>query len=152
MTSLDHIATMAARYEALIDRLDVRAAEYRAEAEAMAGKADPDNGDEDFWEVTSNERIAAADELDRILDEARTGTAGRIEYVTVTELQVGDLIDLEGDGYARDDADADIWAFEYAVVDEVYRHSAECFRVTFSNGWDVGFPTDHRVKRVRDEA
>lgn len=68
------------------------------------------------------------------------------EWVVVTELREGDLVDLEGDAYA-DDGEHPTLEFEYAlVVGPNERETDECYRVDFDHD-SVGFPIDHRVIR-----
>lgn len=64
----------------------------------------------------------------------------------ISELQSGDLVDLQGDRYADNGSHPEL-EFEYCEVDTVERETADCIRVDFLNIC-VGFPPDHRVEVV----
>ena len=64
--------------------------------------------------------------------------------VKVTDLQIGDLVDLESDDYANTSEDVRP-QFEFCEVSGFELETPECFRVDFSNFASVGFPLDHEV-------
>jgi LmbE family N-acetylglucosaminyl deacetylase len=64
----------------------------------------------------------------------------------IDELQIGDLVDLEGDSFADPDRDpAKGFEFQYAKVEEIDRETPDCVVVWFDNDV-VGFPPDHMVE------
>lgn len=80
------------------------------------------------------------------------------ELVAVTELEPGDLVDLEGDPFADPghgvDPEHDCpWQFEGAVVGDYYLETPgeletpDCFRLDYQGG-ACGFPTQHRLPRM----
>ncbi len=62
--------------------------------------------------------------------------------LTVAQLQPGMMVDLEGDEYADKSGNHPEYEFEYAVVDQITRESADCILVEFDNS-ACGFPPDH---------
>lgn len=72
------------------------------------------------------------------------------------QVQVGDLIDLEGDEFADPNrnglsvtGDFD-FTFEFAYVEEVERETPGCIRIDTDQG-SYGFPPDHMLKMGDDE-
>lgn len=63
----------------------------------------------------------------------------------ISELKPGDAVDLEGDKYADPERDHPAYEYEYQIVFEIERETADCIRVDF-DGESVGFPVDHVVK------
>jgi hypothetical protein len=64
----------------------------------------------------------------------------------VSELRLGDQVDLEGDKFADPRLDKPALQSEYQRVVSVERESTNCIAVAFE-GFDlIGFPPDHRVK------
>lgn len=63
----------------------------------------------------------------------------------ISELLVGDLVDLEGDKFADKDGEHPEFESEYSTVYEIVRESDKCIVVYFDN-FTCGFPPDHRVK------
>lgn len=73
----------------------------------------------------------------------------------ISEVQIGWVLDLEGDPYAItcDGEDEDCnhaltWEMEYGIVEEIDHETPTCTVLTFENGEAVGFPTDHDVNVV----
>jgi hypothetical protein len=70
--------------------------------------------------------------------------------VQVSELRVGDLVDLEGDPYADPRRDPmNCFEFELAEVASVERETADCVAVGFEGFDVVGFPPHHIVTARR---
>lgn len=66
-----------------------------------------------------------------------------MDYIRAKDLQVGDMVDLEGDEYADPNND-DMFTYEFETVERVEVETPECVCVYF--GFDaVGFPTDHNL-------
>lgn len=68
----------------------------------------------------------------------------------VDQLEVGDLLDLEGDPIAdphrsHGEDSTDPWTFEYAEVQEIDVESRQCIGVYTTQG-AFGFPHDHLVE------
>jgi hypothetical protein len=64
----------------------------------------------------------------------------------VSELRLGDMIDLEGDRYADPDSANPAFECEYAVVDYIERETSDCILIGIEGGDNFGFPPDHLVK------
>lgn len=62
----------------------------------------------------------------------------------VREIEVGDLVDLEGDKYADTCCDPAI-AFAFASVDEIEQDGVTCIVLHTSQG-SFGFPPDHLIE------
>jgi hypothetical protein len=75
------------------------------------------------------------------------------EMIRADAVQVGDLLDLEGDPHADPEKGGGIelptnsFEFELAEVTEVVRETADCIRIG-GPGFLVGFPVDHMLKRM----
>lgn len=78
------------------------------------------------------------------------------EWVAVTDLRVGDLVDLEGDPYAdpgHGNPDHHCgYEFELTHVGDLFgdrpgeHETANCYRLDYEGG-ACGFPPDHRLSR-----
>ena len=64
----------------------------------------------------------------------------------IDQLNVGDLVDLEGDPYADPNHTNPAFPFEYAEVCEIERETPNCIAVGFEGFDVVGFPPDHTVE------
>ena len=75
------------------------------------------------------------------------GAVENDEYrlVAVGDLQIGDVVDLEGDEYADPLKDNTLLQNEYQEVSEVEVEEPGCVLVCF-NDFMCGFPPDHQVK------
>jgi hypothetical protein len=69
----------------------------------------------------------------------------------ISELEPGDLVDLEGDPFADPPTDPDtFWTYEYGIVSELEIETPDCTLVYFENGPNVGFPPNHVVTVNQD--
>lgn len=70
--------------------------------------------------------------------------------IAISELRIGDKVDLEGDAYADpnagDGSDHPEFEFEYERVMHVERETPETTVVHFESGFSCGFPHDHEVE------
>jgi hypothetical protein len=71
------------------------------------------------------------------------------ELVPARSIQVGDMLDLEGDRYADAPGSEVLNSFEFelALVTEVEVETTDCVRIG-GPGFCVGFPIDHMLKRM----
>jgi hypothetical protein len=75
------------------------------------------------------------------------------EMIRADAVQVGDLLDLEGDQFADPEnggggeLPTNDFEFELAEVTEVERETPDCIRIG-GPGYCVGFPVDHMLKRM----
>lgn len=63
----------------------------------------------------------------------------------ISELKVGDLVDLASDKYA-DKGECPEFEFEYREVEAIEVETPGCTAVYFVNAPCVGFPPDHMVE------
>lgn len=63
----------------------------------------------------------------------------------ISELEVGDLVDLEGDQFADPKHDNFLFECEYQVVAEIETETPDCTVVYFDGG-AFGFPPQHIVE------
>ena len=64
----------------------------------------------------------------------------------IKDLQIGDLVDLEGDPYADPQRDNHWFQCEYLMVNDVDHETPDCTAIWFE-GWDCcGFPPSHEVE------
>ena len=63
--------------------------------------------------------------------------------IRATEVQVGDIIDLENDAYADPLGDRSEFASQYYEVVEVTREGRNCIAIGFEGFDIVGFPAPH---------
>ena len=61
----------------------------------------------------------------------------------IRHLQIGDLVDLEGDRFA-DDGQHPEFEFEYQIVHEIEFETPDCICIYFDSV-AVGFPPNHTV-------
>ena len=66
--------------------------------------------------------------------------------IKVEEVQVGDILDLEGVPYL--DPDDQYWEFLYGVVCGVERETPDCIRLDFEETDSIGLPPDLEVRLV----
>jgi len=64
----------------------------------------------------------------------------------VSDLKIGDLVDLEGDRYADPNRDHISFGFEYQEVATIEHETPDCIAVGFEGFDVVGFPPWHMVK------
>lgn len=62
------------------------------------------------------------------------------------DVQVGDLVDLEGDRYADPDSDNVALQYLYLEVGAVEQETPECVLISFESFDAVGFPTNHELR------
>jgi hypothetical protein len=67
------------------------------------------------------------------------------QKLRISELVVGDYVDLEGDEFADPKHDHPYFESEYEVVECIEKESKNCICVHFENSNPVGFPPDHLV-------
>ena len=68
--------------------------------------------------------------------------------IQVRQLRIGDLVDLEGDGFADPQRKHTQFESELAEVVAIENETPGCIAVSFEGFDTVGFPPDHFV-RVR---
>ena len=79
----------------------------------------------------------------------------RLPLMKVSDLEVGDYVDLEGDPFADPNDDIDLFAMELCRVDAIHGSGdwndkgdwvLESRLVFFDNASSVNFPADHSVR------
>lgn len=81
----------------------------------------------------------------------------------ISELYIGQRVDLEGDSIADPDTALKMgstahpeFEFEFETVMEIERETANCILVVFESGFSCGFPPGHMVdvdgEQVRERA
>lgn len=68
----------------------------------------------------------------------------------VASLEVGDLVDLEGDSFADPAHAHSEFEFELQTVESVLRETVDCVAVGFEGFDAVGFPPSHHVLVARE--
>ena len=69
--------------------------------------------------------------------------------IAISELRIGDKVDLERDAYADpnpDESGHPEFEFEYEVVMEIEQETPGTTVVHFESGFSCGFPPDHKVE------
>ena len=61
------------------------------------------------------------------------------------DLKEGDLVDLEGDGFADPDKENEAFVYGFQRVEGSELETPECLRIDFE-GVSVGFPPDHWLR------
>jgi hypothetical protein len=71
-----------------------------------------------------------------------------MEKIKVSDLQVGDMVDLQGDRFADPMHSHIEYECEYAMVQDLERETPECICVYFDSN-AVGFPLNHELPLYR---
>lgn len=70
-----------------------------------------------------------------------------MKQIRVSDLRVGDIVDLEGDAYADPRSDHIELQCELHTVCEIDYETPECTVVYFENYCGVGFPPSHTLNQ-----
>ena len=61
------------------------------------------------------------------------------------ELQIGDVVDLEGDRFADPDGSNDFLKYELVTIEDIERETGDCTCIYFQDFDAVGFPVDYML-------
>lgn len=74
-----------------------------------------------------------------------------MELVAISDLRIGDAIDLEGDPIADPDRDTILFQCELVTVASYIRETPQCVAIGIEGVDVIGFPPEHRVQRMPRE-